>query len=107
MILLIIFDWRGGGGVTVRAQWFIRGVDAEINLFWISGQHYHKKALCCVFHKNNYNHIFSVLPVFVPEHEVIRSDLDHCQKKRRQTEQKVLVILWRFSALPFEDVGCN
>ena len=81
MPTLTPFDVEGLETKYVRggAQWFIRGVDAEINLFWISGQHYHKKALCCVFHKNNYNHIFSVLPVFVPEHEEIRSDLDQYQ----------------------------
>ena len=36
--------------------------------------------------KNNINHTFSVLAVCVPEHEVIRSDLDQ-YLKRRQTQQ--------------------
>ena len=44
-----------------------------------------------------YGHIykFSVLVVFMPVYEVIRSDLDQYQKKRRQTQQKVQVIQWR------------
>ena len=54
----------------------------RIAIFYIqcsNWQQRHLKALCCVFHKNNSNHIFSVLAVFVPEHEVIRSDLDQYQ----------------------------
>ena len=93
----------------VGAQRFTRGVDEKIDIFWISGQNFSFNLSKHItlnfilfqcqsmlrFHKNNNNHIFTVPPVFVPEHEVIRLDLDHYQKKRRQTQQKVLVILWR------------
>ena len=71
----------------VGAQRFTRGVDEEIDIFWVSGQNFSFNLSKHItlnfilfqcqsmlrFHKNNNNHIFSVLAVFVPEHEVICS----------------------------------
>ena len=60
--------------------------------------------------KNNSNHIFSTLAVCVPEHKVIRSDLDQYQLKRRHIQKKSsysVAIYIDYPLLPVEDVGCN